>query len=175
MPICTAVKIVISDGDVAATEAQDKYQEAVERVRRVVTEPMCQTPIRDAAGIRTSVWPGYFSRMLDEGVLVESGSKKGHETYSLGSTDSPLSVLKRTTITHFLDPGPMKLQDRIYEDHQAAQLVKMEMAGPQPPLAPKPQCIDDSGESKPAEGTGTLTPRRDAGARKRPAEPRTSR
>lgn len=74
---------VRSNGEVAADQAEQKYQEVVQKVRNVLAEPMHKTKIRDAAGIKSKDWGMAFERMIDEGILVEGKKVGRHPTYKL--------------------------------------------------------------------------------------------
>ena len=64
---------------------EERYQEAVQKVREVVTEPMCKTPIRDKAGIRSKDFDSFFPRMLEEGVVSECGKRGPNPMYEVAA------------------------------------------------------------------------------------------
>lgn len=53
----------------AATMRDKQFADDVAKVRIVLTEPMCQNPLRNATGINASRWPETLERMLKEGIV----------------------------------------------------------------------------------------------------------
>lgn len=66
----------------AVAKRDSQFSEDVEKVRAVLTQPMCQNPLRDAAGIKSSRWPETLNRMLKEGI-VEPATEGTRPKYKL--------------------------------------------------------------------------------------------
>lgn len=65
--------VTVKTGREAAAENTDAvYQSDVQKVREALTGgPLCVTPLRDAAGIRSTRIAGVVERMIADGIIAE--------------------------------------------------------------------------------------------------------
>ena len=74
-----------SSAEVNEETEDQKFDEYAQRIRGVTFEtPLAKTAIRNAAGINTQTFNRILERLIEEGVLVECGSKNGYPLYDLG-------------------------------------------------------------------------------------------